>query len=245
MAKLLSTWLEVDDVVSPSFIGRVLVLEDDNQEPLSVDKFKLQPYRNQIAASVMSGQQSMEIARFKNLSPEVVSAVPSGPYFMRSGRLHRVFRVYEDSQQAFFSNIFQHQSGEDFSEVRPANQIHVPSRLYALPRTSKYPLAGLRFAVKDVFDLKGLKTSRGSRSYYDYCPPAEASARAVKDLIALGATLIGKTKNTQFANGEDPQEWIDYPCPWNPRGGLSMLQEAIDLLTLSDRGWVPEPGYKQ
>lgn len=102
LSNLLSTWLEVDDVVSRNFTKRVLVPEKDSQEPLSPDQLDVQPYPNQITEPARTSHRSMKIARIKKLPPEATSAAPSGPYFKRSGRLHRVFHVYEDSQEAFF-----------------------------------------------------------------------------------------------------------------------------------------------
>ena len=47
---------------------------------------------------------------------------------------------------------------------------------------------------------------------------AAADLEFDQGLDCIGSSLSWETKNTQFANGEDPQEWIDYTCPWNPRG---------------------------
>jgi len=44
--------------------------------------------------------------------------------------------------------------------------IAVPSRLN-YQRSPKSPLAGVRIAIKDVFDLEGLITSAGSRGYFN------------------------------------------------------------------------------
>jgi allophanate hydrolase len=59
-------------------------------------------------------------------------------------------------------------------------------------------LSGLRFAVKDNFDVQGLLTTAG-------CPgfsyQARSSAVAVQKLLQSGAALIGKTNLDQFACG--------------------------------------------
>jgi Asp-tRNA(Asn)/Glu-tRNA(Gln) amidotransferase A subunit family amidase len=44
--------------------------------------------------------------------------------------------------------------------------IIVPSRLSAISSSAGL-LAGMRFAGKDIFHVKGMKTSGGSRSYYE------------------------------------------------------------------------------
>lgn len=97
--------------------------------------------------------------------------------------------------------------------------IAVPSRLSSLPVTDDHPLAGLHFAVKDVIDVKGMKTSGGSRAYNQTYGPRNPSAKTVSQLFQGGARMIGKLRTTAFAqtvpvnSGE-----IDYQDPWNPRG---------------------------
>ena len=63
--------------------------------------------------------------------------------------------------------------------------------------------------MKDVFDIKGLKTSAGSKVYHQFYPKWDETAPVIAHLVKLGAVIVGKTKNTQFANEEDPQEWIE------------------------------------
>lgn len=40
----------------------------------------------------------------------------------------------------------------------------------------------------------------------------------VQRLVDAGAVLVGKTKTSQFASGEYAHDWVDYLCPFNPRG---------------------------
>jgi Asp-tRNA(Asn)/Glu-tRNA(Gln) amidotransferase A subunit family amidase len=45
--------------------------------------------------------------------------------------------------------------------------VPVPSRLYSRDAaTDENPLAGLRVVVKDIIDLKGVKTSNGNRAWF-------------------------------------------------------------------------------
>lgn len=67
----------------------------------------------------------------------------------------------------------------------------------------------LRFAVKDIIDVAGLKTGCGNRSYRELYPSRTHSARCVQQLVDAGAVLVGKTKTTQFAEGEAPTQWCD------------------------------------
>jgi allophanate hydrolase len=60
------------------------------------------------------------------------------------------------------------------------------------------PLGGIPFAVKDNFDVAGMRTTAGCPSYA-YEP--EHTAPVVQRLIDAGAILIGKTNMDQFATG--------------------------------------------
>lgn len=59
-------------------------------------------------------------------------------------------------------------------------------------------LAGVPFAVKDVFDVRGTRTSAASQ-VFDHRPPARRDAEAVRRLAAAGAVLIGKTTMSELA----------------------------------------------
>lgn len=81
------------------------------------------------------------------------------------------------------------------------------------------PLAGLRFATKDLFHVKGVKTAAGSRAYDEVYPPQNHTSGMVLKSIAGGATLVGKTKTTQFALTTARNGWVvDYQSPFNFRG---------------------------
>ena len=96
--------------------------------------------------------------------------------------------------------------------------VAVPSRL-GFTKTPKKPLAGTRWAIKDLFDIKGLRTGGGNRAFYQFFPPKTQTAPAVQRLIDGGAIIVGKVKPSQFANGETAtDDWVDYHAPYNPRG---------------------------
>jgi Asp-tRNA(Asn)/Glu-tRNA(Gln) amidotransferase A subunit family amidase len=94
----------------------------------------------------------------------------------------------------------------------------VPSRLYH-KATNSTPLGGLRFTVKDTFDVAGIKTTLSRRAYAELYPPRAESADFVEKLLSLGAIIVGKTKTTSSASADEPtDQWIDFHCPRNPRG---------------------------
>ena len=75
----------------------------------------------------------------------------------------------------------------------------------------------MRIAFKDNIDLKGVRTSAGSRAYQTLYPEKERNAACITKLLGAGAVIVGKTKTVQFASGENARDWIDYSAPFNPR----------------------------
>ncbi len=62
------------------------------------------------------------------------------------------------------------------------------------------PLAGVPFAVKDLFDLAGERTAAGSEVLLDR-PPASKDAEAVRRLVAAGGIPVGTLVMDEFAFG--------------------------------------------
>jgi AtzE family amidohydrolase len=60
------------------------------------------------------------------------------------------------------------------------------------------PLAGVPFAVKNLFDVKGLATRAGSKINRDR-PPAERDATLIERMEAAGAVLIGALNMGEYA----------------------------------------------
>ncbi len=61
------------------------------------------------------------------------------------------------------------------------------------------PLHGIPYAVKDLYNVKGLATTAGTHLLADNI--AEADCAAVERLAAAGMVLLGKTHTVQFALG--------------------------------------------
>ncbi|PKK51861.1 hypothetical protein CI102_5878 [Trichoderma harzianum] len=166
------------------------------------------------------------VVRVGDISYYIHPLAPSGPYFVHHGQLYQAYRLYPDTADAFivatvpddgdgFRSLGVSAYGEQFPS---ALTVAVPSRLYYTNSCEK-PYAGLRIAIKDIIDLKGLKTGASSRAYTELYPPKTESAETVKRLIDLGFVIVGKLKTTQFADSEWPtSDWVDYHGPWNPRG---------------------------
>lgn len=94
----------------------------------------------------------------------------------------------------------------------------MPSRL-RFKKTPEKPLARMRVGVKDVLDLKGVRTGNGNRAWARCYPPSDHSTDFMELMIRQGAVFVGKTKTVEFAaNQEVVGDWVDYSYPFNPRG---------------------------
>ncbi|KAJ5113150.1 amidase [Penicillium angulare] len=141
--------------------------------------------------------------------------IPTGPYYYNAGQLHKVYRLYPDTVEAFTSSTIQSLNDpylytsldvSAFTEEYPSVlTIAVPSRLYFMP-TDEKTLAGLRIAVKDTQDVRGIKTTGSSRAWTRLYGPREKSATGVQRLLDSGVV-------SEFPTGD----WVDYHAPWNPR----------------------------
>jgi len=77
------------------------------------------------------------------------------------------------------------------------------------------PLAGRRFAVKDLFDVAGLATGAGNPDFLADAPIATRHAPAVSALLAAGADLVGKTVTDELAYSLSGTN-VHYGTPRNP-----------------------------
>ena len=71
----------------------------------------------------------------------------------------------------------------------------------SLQLTTEGPLGGLRFAVKDLFDIAGYRTACGNPDRLRDHAPAVATAPSVLTALAAGAACIGKTHTDEVACG--------------------------------------------
>jgi aspartyl-tRNA(Asn)/glutamyl-tRNA(Gln) amidotransferase subunit A len=85
----------------------------------------------------------------------------------------------------------------------------------AAPDTGDGPLAGVPFAAKDLFCVRGVPSQAGSRILEGYRPPYTATA--VEKIVAAGAPLLGKTNQDEFAMGSSNENSGYGPVlnPWD------------------------------
>ncbi|KAF4978680.1 hypothetical protein FZEAL_4974 [Fusarium zealandicum] len=155
---------------------------------------------------------------------EDLAELPSGPYFLHGPNLHQAWRLYDDDLGAFTSGVipddlaqpdeFQPLTSSSFQ--RDSNSIPVPSRLYHPRPSPRKPLSGIRVSISDTIALKGTYTtfsSRAWKSLYKYA--STVTSEYARELLDLGAVIVGKTKTSQFGTGA---EWVDEQAPWSARG---------------------------
>lgn len=109
------------------------------------------------------------------------------------------------------------------------------------------PLAGLTFAVKDIYDVAGVKTGFGNPDWLRTHAAAARTAPAVRMLLDAGAHLLGKTHTAEMAwnlTGENPHYGtpINVNAPGRVPGGSSSGSAAavagglVDFALGSDTG---------
>lgn len=123
------------------------------------------------------------------------------------------------------------------SSISPISPFIEPA--VTLPATGSGVLDGLRFALKDVFDVAGHVTGCGNPDWLRTHAPATQTASVVTALQAAGATMLGKTMTDELAYSLNGENW-HYGTPANPRapqripGGSSSGSAAAVALDLVD-----------
>ncbi len=103
------------------------------------------------------------------------------------------------------------------------------------------PLAGLTFALKDLFDLAGVPTGAGNPDWLRTHPVPRTTAPAAQRLLDAGAKLVGKTITDEIAwslNGENAHYGtpVNVAAPGRIPGGSSAGSAAATAAGLCDIG---------
>src|SRR5690242_12252572 len=77
------------------------------------------------------------------------------------------------------------------------------------------PLAGLRLAVKDIYDVAGYRTGCGNPQRFAEAHAASRTAKAVQTILDAGARFVGKTQTDELAFSLFGQN-AHFPYPINP-----------------------------
>lgn len=133
------------------------------------------------------------------------------------------------------------------SDIGDPVRAFIPGPLVRCQPSGSGSLSGLRFAVKDLFDVAGAVTTYGNPDWARTHPLAVATAPVVRALLQAGATLTGKTKTVELAYGLTGEN-VWHGTPLNPAapdrlpGGSScgsaaaVAAELVDFALGSDTG---------
>ncbi|KAI7363316.1 amidase signature enzyme [Hortaea werneckii] len=202
----ISSFNDMDDVFTQDFLASVFL-----------DYWGVGPFQPSMTENMTAHPQ-------KILEPWPTLMMARGHWadVCKTGAVFKAHKLYPDDYLTFIQGIISDEAGGYLSlpavtENVMAKSVAVPSRLYSTI-TPERPLAGLRLGVKDIYHVKGIKTSGGNRAYFYLYEAQNATAPAVQRLIDQGAILVGKMGTVQFANGDSPTaDWVDLHCPFNPR----------------------------
>ncbi|KAG8423051.1 hypothetical protein J3459_009846 [Metarhizium acridum] len=201
-----------DDVFTPEF-GNILIEKPGGNSGVAV-------------SSIGNGKSVMRLRNDSLAAAKrSVSDLPAGPYILHGPNVHQAWKIYNDTLDAFAFGVYPERVDEidSFQVLQlPADRetnytsIPVPSKLYSTVPPEQAPLKGYRFTIPDSMSLKGIPTTFSSSAWNDlHNNTADSTAAFAKRLIDLGATIVGKTKSSQFGSG---REWTDVASPKNPRG---------------------------
>lgn len=136
---------------------------------------------------------------------------------IQQGLRYRQFSAVELAQQTLARIERDNPQVNAFTEVTAARMLReaadIDTRLSlgeALP-----PLAGVPFAVKNLFDIAGVTTLAGAKLFRDQ-PPATDDAFAIRRLQQAGATLAGALNMDAYAYGFTTEN-SHYGATRNPR----------------------------
>jgi amidase len=104
---------------------------------------------------------------------------------------------------------------------------------------SRGPLLGLKFAVKDIYDVAGHKTGFGSPDWLRTHEPAARTAPVVQRLLDAGAHLVGKTHTEELTwslTGENAHYGapVNVNAPGRVTGGSSSGSAAVVAANVVD-----------
>lgn len=88
---------------------------------------------------------------------------------------------------------------DDALRRRVADSAYVSADSVTRPGAPSGPLLGLRFAVKDMFDVRGHTASCGNQDWLRSHGPAESDAPCIQALLHAGAELVGMTVMDELA----------------------------------------------
>ncbi|KAJ5890023.1 hypothetical protein N7504_010833 [Penicillium tannophilum] len=206
----IKSWQEIDDIFDPHFMAGAVIVSTGNHSDST------------LSASIGSLPQHLKPHWWISLTSEIADNLPPGPRIVCNGKLFTISRIHDDVHGAFMMASVPRTSPGPFSNLHATGDFYtslgiaVPSRIPGI-HAKDQPLGGVRFAVKDIFEIEGLRVTAGDRAFYSLSKPSQATCPAIQRLLDSGAELLGTLKLGSLIAKEEPTESVDFHAPFNPR----------------------------
>ncbi|KAI0435209.1 amidase signature enzyme [Xylaria sp. FL1042] len=131
---------------------------------------------------------------------------------MAYSALRPVYRLYDDKQRAFLTAVrpkLHWQATNGLLNLKITGTTCDRLAVAVSARSAGNATGAQRrlcVAVKDLYRVKGLKTSLNNLSYYDTSDEAALSAAVVESLVRDGAIVLGLTKLSSMIAREEPMD---------------------------------------
>lgn len=137
--------------------------------------------------------------------PYIAKVAPNGLTFSK------VFAAARDYSASFQSPVVPKSNGSyEVQHVAIKGYLDtfvpIPSKLYS--RKDSRPLAGSRFGSKDIFPVKGVRMTGGSKAYFSVHNASEATCVVLQKLMDLGAVYVGTTKTFAFSSVDISTDYL-------------------------------------
>jgi hypothetical protein len=204
LGSLISTYAVADDVWTEEFLGSALAI---SAPPGAVLDASASSWIASIDAKYFITSADIDVTSLHSSQISRIEAPGSwslqpGPYTISidstGTSVRKAYALRRDKQEAFLFGVTSMPNSDAYETVDlfiPTFQdawVPVPSRLYWLD--DERPLAGLRVGLKDIYDLEGVRTGGGSRSYTEVYPAVNQTAVSIQKLLDLGAVVIVSRK---------------------------------------------------
>ncbi|KAL5508468.1 COQ2 [Sanghuangporus vaninii] len=252
LKKTIEDWKKYDDVLSAPFL-KTIVLLNGGKKTAGIDTSVIS-YLKELGVEDLFVSGSKSFKAPKNLRVWKISGfdIPAGPYMIArdaggTTSFYQARKLYFDETQSFYKSTYPLKDGS-FSVVSASLDtdsspyIAVPSRIYADGKDKKeLPLAGVRVSVKDIYYIKGLKTSfqfangdRATADWVDYHAPFVLRGDGYREpsgsSTGAGAS-ISAHEWVDVAIGSDTGGSIRGPAGAN---GIYGIRPSVGAITLAD-----------
>ncbi|KAF2450876.1 hypothetical protein P171DRAFT_479937 [Karstenula rhodostoma CBS 690.94] len=172
---------ELDDVFHDRFLEGI-IFQGANRSEVTVE----------VQSSDVLNEWGVRWMHFRSSQDSPESSLPPGLYVIQNGSLSQIWRLYSDDNLAFLQSVWPViGSPGKYTNVPFSGTGHrtlaiaVPSRMQA-SWAKPIPLEGLKIGVKDLYHLKGVKTSLGNKAFNELYPAKSETAVTLSHIISKG-----------------------------------------------------------